>query len=61
MMNLCLEKRCRQGFAYHPIYPIQVDFSGGYRYLDIPIKIYRICVHVRVKFGYNLVIKKLNK
>ena len=32
MMNLCLEKRCRKGFAYHPLYPIQVDFSGGFRY-----------------------------
>ena len=31
-MNLCLEKRCRNGFAYHPLYPVQVDFSGSFRY-----------------------------
>ncbi|CAB4038204.1 Hypothetical predicted protein [Paramuricea clavata] len=32
MMNLCLEKPCTSGFAYHHLYPIQVDFSGGFSF-----------------------------
>ena len=32
MMNLCLEKQCRNGFAYHLVYQAQFDFSGSFRY-----------------------------
>ncbi|XP_028405295.1 uncharacterized protein LOC114527801 [Dendronephthya gigantea] len=33
MMNSCLERPCSNGFAYHSLYPIQVDFSGGFSFL----------------------------
>ncbi|XP_028403464.1 uncharacterized protein LOC114526145 [Dendronephthya gigantea] len=35
MMNLCLEKPCPNGFAYHPLIPIQLDFSGGFSYISL--------------------------
>ncbi|XP_028405398.1 uncharacterized protein LOC114527885 isoform X2 [Dendronephthya gigantea] len=33
MMNSCLQKPCPHGFAYHPLFPVQVDFSGGFSFL----------------------------
>ena len=34
-MNSCLQKPCQRGFAYldHPTIPIQIDFSGAFRYV----------------------------
>ncbi|XP_028413273.1 uncharacterized protein LOC114536122 [Dendronephthya gigantea] len=32
MMNECFEKPCPQGFAFHPVYPIQTDSSGSFSY-----------------------------
>ncbi|CAB4026434.1 Hypothetical predicted protein, partial [Paramuricea clavata] len=33
MMNSCLEESCSYGFAYHHLFPVQVDFSGGFSFL----------------------------
>ena len=40
MMNSCLEKPCPWGFAFHHKYPIQLDYSGSFRYVLINMYIY---------------------
>ncbi|XP_028403369.1 uncharacterized protein LOC114526068 isoform X2 [Dendronephthya gigantea] len=33
MMNSCLDKSCPNGFAYHPVFPVQVVYSGGFSFV----------------------------
>ena len=33
MMNSCLQKPCRYGFAYHDKLPFQLDYPGAFRYI----------------------------
>ena len=35
MMNYCLAHPCPYGFAFHHKYPIQIDYSGAFRLVDI--------------------------
>ena len=34
MLNTCLERPCSSGFAFHKYYPVQIDYSGAFRYKD---------------------------
>jgi hypothetical protein len=36
-MNSCFGKPCPGGFAFHKEYPIQLDYSGSFRYILLHI------------------------
>ena len=31
-MNLCLQKPCPRGYAFHDIFEFQLDYFGGFRF-----------------------------